>query len=400
MLKGSIQLPASKSISNRLLIINALAGNSELPQNLSDSDDTRVMMEALASASEIRDVGHAGTSMRFLTSFFSSREGQVILTGSERMKQRPIGPLVDALRQLGAKIDCTGKEGYPPLKIQGTELDGGELAIDGGISSQFISSLLMIGPTMKTGLKLHIKGALVSSSYVKMTLELMSECGASYLWEDQVITVEPGAYALGDYRVESDWSGASYWYSMALLEEHSHLKLSFLENESLQGDSALINIFHGLGLLSEFRNGRMILTRLARIHPGIFTYDFTNSPDIVQSMAVALCLSGIPFRFNGTGTLRIKETDRIKALQNELKKMGFVLESDPGGSYLAWNKVCCEPDPDPVIQTYHDHRMAMAFAPAALALGHIRIEDPMVVTKSYPQFWEHLEKVGFKVDEC
>jgi 3-phosphoshikimate 1-carboxyvinyltransferase len=204
---------------------------------------------------------------------------------------------------------------------------------------------------------------------------------------------------VGDYRVESDWSGASYWYAMALLEEHARLRLSFLKNESLQGDSALVNIFHGLGLLSEFRQGQLVLTRLARIHPGIFSYDFTNSPDIVQSMAVALCMAGIPFRFTGTQTLRIKETDRILALQNELKKLGFVLETDKKGSFLAWNKQYCEPDPDPVIATYHDHRMAMAFAPVALSLGHIRIQDPLVVTKSYPQFWEHLEKAGFRVEK-
>lgn len=397
MLKVSVHLPASKSISNRLLIINALAGSSELPTDLSDSDDTRVMLEALSSEETIKDVGHAGTTMRFLAAYFSSRPGEVTLTGSDRMKQRPIGPLVDSLRNLGAEITYTGKDGFPPLAIRGTLMEGGEITVDGGISSQFISALLMIAPTMKQGLVLRIKGDLVSSSYVKMTLELMAECGARYRWDTGTITVFPGTYAVGDYRVESDWSGASYWYAMALLEEHARLRLSFLKNESLQGDSALVNIFHGLGLLSEFRQGQLVLTRLARIHPGIFSYDFTNSPDIVQSMAVALCMAGIPFRFTGTQTLRIKETDRILALQNELRKLGFVMETDKKGSFLAWNKQHCEPDPDPVIATYHDHRMAMAFAPVALSLGHIRIRDPMVVTKSYPQFWEHLKKAGFRV---
>lgn len=399
ILKTAVRLPASKSISNRLLVINALAGSSELPQNLSDSDDTRVMLEALSSDSEQKDVGHAGTSMRFLAAYFSCRPGKVVLTGSERMKERPIGPLVDALRSLGAKITYTGKEGFPPLEIQGSRMDGGEITIDGSISSQFISALLMIAPTMKKGLVLNIRGELVSSSYVKMTLELMAENGAQFRWDAGRITVLPGTYAVGDYRVESDWSGASYWYVMALLEEHARIRLSFLKNDSLQGDSALVNIFHGLGLVSEFRRGQLDLNRLARIHPGIFSYDFTNSPDIVQSMAVALCMAGIPFRFAGTQTLRIKETDRILALQNELKKLGFVLESDKKGSFLSWNKQCCEPDPDPVIATYHDHRMAMAFAPAALVLGHIRIKDPMVVTKSYPQFWEHLGKAGFRIKE-
>lgn len=399
ILKTVVRLPASKSISNRLLIINALAGSRELPQNLSDSDDTRVMLEALSSDEAQKDVGHAGTSMRFLAAYFSCRPGKVVLTGSDRMKERPIGPLVDALRRLGAEITYTGKEGFPPLEIHGSPMDGGEITIDGGISSQFISALLMIAPTMKKGLVLNIRGDLVSSSYVKMTLELMAENGAQYRWDTGTISVFPGTYAVGDYRVESDWSGASYWYVMALLEEHARIRLSFLKNESLQGDSALVNIFHGLGLVSEFRQGQLVLTRLARIHPGIFSYDFTNSPDIVQSMAVAMCMAGIPFRFTGTQTLRIKETDRILALQNELKKLGYVLETDRTGSFLSWNKQCCEPDPDPVIETYHDHRMAMAFAPAALVLGHIRINDPMVVTKSYPQFWEHLEKAGFRVEE-
>lgn len=399
MLKTAIRLPASKSISNRLLIINALAGSNEIPQNLSDSDDTRVMLDALTSENGLKDVGHAGTSMRFLTAFFSCRPGDVVLTGSERMKERPMGPLVDALRSLGAEISYAGKEGFPPLEIHGNRMDGGEITIDGGISSQFISALLMIAPTMKKGLVLQIKGDLVSASYVKMTLELMAENGAHYRWDADRITVLPGTYAVGDSRVESDWTGASYWYAMALLEDHPRIRLSFLKNDSLQGDSALVNIFHGLGLVSEFRRGQLDLTRLARIHPGIFSYNFTNSPDLVQSMAVALCMAGIPFRFGGTQTLRIKETDRIMALQEELKKLGFVLESDRKGSFLSWNKQCCEPDPDPVIETYHDHRMAMAFAPAAIALGHIRIKDPMVVTKSYPQFWEHLEKAGFRVEQ-
>lgn len=399
ILKTTVRLPASKSISNRLLIINALAGGGEIPQNLSDSDDTRVMLEALSSNHELKDVGHAGTSMRFLAAYFSSRPGKVMLTGSDRMKKRPIGPLVDALRILGAEITYAGNEGFPPLEIHGSRMKGGEITIDGGISSQFISALLMIAPTMQQGLVLRIEGDQVSSSYVKMTLELMAKNGAQYRWDKDTITVLPGTYAVGDYHVESDWSGASYWYVMALLEEHARVRLSFLNNDSMQGDSALVNIFHGLGLVSEFRRGQLDLTRLARIHPGIFSYDFTNSPDIVQSMAVALCMAGIPFMFTGTQTLRIKETDRVLALQNELKKLGYVLESDRKGSFLAWNKQCCEPHPDPVIETYHDHRMAMAFAPAALILGHIRINDPMVVTKSYPQFWEHLQKAGFKIKE-
>lgn len=394
-LKASVHLPASKSISNRLLIMHALSERGTQPENLSDSDDTRAMINALSSGEIEKDVGHAGTSMRFLTAYFSSRPGRVRMTGSERMKERPIGPLVDALRTLGADISYMENEGFPPLEIEGKQLAGGEITIDGGTSSQFISALLMIAPTMRGGFTLHLRGAVVSESYIGMTLSLMRLCGADWLREGNTITVPAGPYRPENVRVESDWSAASYWYVMAFLEEHASVRLSHLERDSLQGDSVLADLFRGLGLFSEFTDEGVTLYRLARVHPGRFTYDFTNSPDIVQSMAVALCLAGIPFRFTGTQTLRIKETDRIAALQTELKKLGYLLNADVGGTFLSWEGERCAPDPDPVISTYHDHRMAMAFAPAALVRGEIRIDDPMVVTKSYPRFWDHLERAGF-----
>lgn len=394
-LDASVELPVSKSISNRQLIIHALSGSGTYPGNLSDSDDTRVMVRALASKELTRDVGHAGTSMRFLTAYFSSRQSRVHLTGSKRMKQRPIGPLVDALRELGANIDYLEKDGSPPLEIRGKLLPGGEITIDGSISSQFISALLMIGPMMKNGLKIRLAGEVVSGSYIRMTLELMRQNGVHCHYEGNTITVPHAVYRVSPREVESDWSAASYWYSMAYLDKQSRVELAQLRNEGLQGDSALVNIFHGLGLVSSFEGNRLRLKRLGMVHPGTFSYDFTNAPDIVQSMAVTLCLAGIPFRFTGTRTLRIKETDRILALQNELRKLGFVLGSDREGSYLAWNGETCDPQPDPVIETYHDHRMAMAFAPAALVRGTIAIYDPLVVTKSYPAFWENLKRAGF-----
>lgn len=397
VLHTAVKLPASKSISNRLLIINALSGNPEFPENLSDSDDTRVMIEALSGTSSLKDVGHAGTSMRFLTAYFSTRKGTVRLTGSERMKQRPVGPLVEALDQLGAEINYVLNEGFPPLDIEGKPLTGGEISVDAGISSQFISALLMIAPTMKNGLIMHLEGEMVSGSYIRMTLELMQQWGAETDWTGNTITIQPTGYRSGTSVVESDWSGASYWYAMTLLQDHARISLSYLGKESLQGDQVLTDIFHSLGVVSEFDGGEVTLYRLTKIHPGMFSFDFTNAPDIVQSMAVALCISAVPFRFTGTKTLRIKETDRIQALQTELKKLGFILETDDEGSFLEWNKVRCTPEQEPVIETYHDHRMAMAFAPAALAVGEIRIKDPMVVTKSYPHFWEHLGKAGFSV---
>jgi 3-phosphoshikimate 1-carboxyvinyltransferase len=464
-LNVSLILPASKSISNRLLIIGAISHGDELSgdihcdnisillrekvQNLSDSDDTRVMLEALDSDHPLKDIGHAGTSMRFLTAYFSSRPGEVLLTGSSRMKERPIGPLVDALRTLGAEISYTEKEGFPPIKISGKELEGGEIAIDGGISSQFISALLMIAPTMKRGLRLELKGEIVSASYIKMTLALMRECGVESFWSGNHIAIPRGKYRHGRYRVEADWSAASYWYAMAFLELGGRVELAGLKEGSLQGDSALTEIFGRLGMKTVFDGDRVVLenvegseqqqepqsvtghpedadvsklstgaglqerslqrTSQQGNEPGgagrkrglqpdeMFEYDFTNCPDIVQSMAVALCLKGIPFRFSGTQTLKIKETDRIVALQTEMRKLGYVLESDGTGGWLSWNRKMCTPDAEPVIATYHDHRMAMAFAPAALVRGGILIDDPGVVTKSYPGFWKDLERAGYTI---
>jgi 3-phosphoshikimate 1-carboxyvinyltransferase len=374
--------------------------------------------------------------MRFLTAYFSTRKGEAVLTGSPRMKQRPIGPLVDTLRSLGADITYTEKEGFPPLKISGRELEGGEVAINGGISSQFISALLMIAPTMKRGLRLELKGEVVSASYIAMTLALMRECGVESLWSGNHIAIPRGDYRHGRYRVEADWSAASYWYAMGFLENGGRVALGGLKEESLQGDSALVEIFGRLGMDSVFDGEKVLLqeeqqegndpekgfqTRAdwkndsqqenpsegaelqKEPHPGagqqepFFEYDFTNCPDIVQSMAVVLCLKEIPFRFSGTQTLKIKETDRIVALQAEMRKLGYVLEADETGAWLSWNRKMCTPDSDPVIATYHDHRMAMAFAPTALVRGEILIDDPEVVTKSYPDFWKDLERAGFKI---
>jgi len=402
-LNAEITLPASKSISNRLLVMHALSGQHGNIFNLSESDDTVAMLKALGSTdgsgstSAMIDIGHAGTTMRFLTAYYSCIPGEVNLTGSDRMKERPIGPLVNALRQLGADIRYTGKDGFPPLQIRGRQLLGGELEIDGSISSQFISALLMVAPALENGLILRLKGEMVSSAYIGMTLELMKQHGVSYRWEGSTISVFPGHYAEGSYRVESDWSAASYWFAMMLPGMHSRVALKVLEKESLQGDSCLTDIFSRLGVTTDFTIEGIILSKLVNIVPARFDYDFTNAPDLVQTMAVALCLATVPFRFTGTRTLRIKETDRISALQHELKKLGYILESDPDGTFLSWNKETCAPEAHPVIETYHDHRMAMAFAPAALTLGEITIDNPKVVTKSYPRFWEDLGKAGFEV---
>ena len=394
-------LPASKSVSNRLLILNALASGPRMPENLSDSDDTRFMRDALESDREEKDIGHAGTAMRFLTAYYSCRPGTVIMTGSQRMKERPVGVLVDALRKLGASIEYLGREGYPPLRIRGRELQGGELVIDGSISSQFISALLMIAPVLRDGLTLVLQGSVVSSAYIHMTLSLMERYGTRCNWEGERIRVQPGGYTPVDTPVESDWSAASYWYSMALLSRHAHLELARLERESLQGDRVLVDLFRNLGVVTSYgQQGRVRIEKIMDIIPPRFTGDFSDSPDLVQSMAVALCFAGIPFRVTGTQTLRIKETDRIAALQQEMRKLGFVLRSDAGGQFLAWEKETVEPEAEPVIATYNDHRMAMAFAPVALSEGSVLIDDPGVVSKSYPGFWEDLRAAGFSVEEA
>jgi len=395
--KDIIQIPSSKSISNRMLIIRALAGSRATLHNLSKSDDTKVLFKALDTESDIKNVGHAGTAMRFLAAYFCTQPGEVILTGSPRMKQRPIGPLVDALKQLGARIEYLENEGCPPLRIQGGSLKGGSIAIEAGVSSQFISALMMIGPRLEDGLILHLNGEVVSAAYIEMTMSLMNLCGAGATFEGKKLSVPQGTYSMEDFRVESDWSGASYWFQVAALLPGSEIHLPELYKHSLQGDSVLVRLFQTLGVQSIFREDGLYLSSCLVDWPGHFAYDFTACPDLVQTLATTLCSLGVPFRFTGTRTLRVKETDRIKALGTELRKLGFLLEDDPAGEWVSWDGSRCEPEEGPVIATYHDHRMAMAFAPLAISLGSIAIEDPGVVSKSYPGYWEDLERAGFGI---
>ncbi len=395
--QNTIQLPSSKSISNRMLIIRALAQSLSALDNLSDSDDTKVLQKALEQNSLHMDVGHAGTSMRFLTAYLTVQEGEFQLTGSDRMKQRPVGPLVDALKQLGADIEYPENKGCPPLKIKGGELKGGAIEIEAGISSQFISALMMIGPVLEEGLQITLKGDVVSATYIRMTLELMNNCGAGASFIGKQIVIPRANYSIGAFEVESDWSGASYWYQVAALLPGSEIHLPKLRKDSLQGDSVLIRLFETLGVQSNFREDGLHISSCAVEAPEHFAYDFTDCPDLVQTCVVTLCMLGIPFRLTGTRTLRVKETDRIAALGNELRKLGFILQDDPAGEWISWDGSHCEAQPDPLIATYHDHRMAMAFAPLVISLGDININDPGVVSKSYPGFWEDLEKAGFGI---
>lgn len=378
-------------------MILALSGSQQEFINLADSDDTHLMLTALNSSEKIKNIGHAGTAMRFLTAFYAVTSGKITLTGSERMKQRPIGELVDALRELGADIRYAENNGFPPLLINGGGLKGRELSINGGISSQFISALLMIGPLLPGGLSINLKGEIVSSSYISMTLSLMNKFGAQTEWKGKKIHISEGSYHLYPYTIESDWSAAAFWYSIVLLSGDSQIALPFLYADSLQGDAVLARIFESLGIETEYGPEGIIITKKQKNLPEFFEYNFMECPDLVQAVAAALCARGISFRFSGTRTLRIKETDRIAALQNELGKLGFLLTSDDEGSWLAWEGDRLPPVNDPIIATYHDHRMAMAFAPLALVFPRIDIDDPQVVSKSYPGFWSDLEKAGFKM---
>lgn len=396
-LQDTISLPASKSISNRALIMGAVGQFDRSIRNLAKCDDTDVLVRALDSKGNHFDVGAAGTSMRFSTAYLASRPGDWHITGSERMKQRPIGVLVEALRALGAKIDYEENEGFPPLHIQGTQLKGGHIVLDGGVSSQYISAILMVAPTMKEGLILELSGNIVSVPYIRMTLGMMREMGIESEWEGNIIKVKPQQYVKSDYVVEADWSASSYWYEMAALSKQCQIQLPYLREVSFQGDSAVSCIFEPLGISTTFEGEGVTLRRAGEAIRRM-EYDFVEQPDLAQTLVVTCCALEIPFEFSGVQSLKIKETDRIAALKNECAKFGYVL-TEPAEGKLAWTGERCQPAEQPIVETYEDHRMAMAFAPLAMVKGSVWVNHPMVVTKSYPEFWEHLKQVGFLIEE-
>lgn len=401
----TVDLPASKSISNRALIIHALSGGSTLPENLSDCDDTSVIIEALRTMPEEINIKAAGTAMRFMTAYLSVTPGTHILTGTERMKHRPIGILVDALRMLGANIEYIGEEGYPPLRITGSTLKGGLLEIHGNVSSQYISALLMIGPMLKDGLTLRLIDHIISRPYIDLTLWMMGEFGAEAEWTSaDTITVSPKPYKSRDYFIENDWSGASYWYEILALNDdpESEIRLTGLMDGSKQGDSITRYIFSLLGVKTKLQSKKagipqtITLKKNGHCVPKL-EYDFVNCPDLAQTFVVACAAMNIPFHFTGLSTLKIKETDRIEALKTEMRKLGYVVK-DIDGSELLWDGERCEPSLEQGIDTYEDHRMALAFAPYAMKHNGLVINNPQVVTKSYPHYWDHLRQAGFKVE--
>lgn len=403
-----ITLPASKSISNRALIINALAGSNNVPENLSCCDDTDVTVAALRDMPYEIDIKACGTAMRFLTAYLSSTPcGEHVITGTERMKHRPIGLLVDAMRSLGADITYLEEEGFPPLKIVGRNLEGGHISVPGHISSQFISALLMVGPVFTNGLTIHLTSEMISRPYIDLTICTMQEFGAEVEWVDAAtIAIKPKPYKAVPFVIENDWSAASYWYEILALQERvadvehegwGKVVLSGLLDGSRQGDSSIRYIFSMLGVKTRFEDNAAILTPHRRTLPRL-DIDFVNHPDLAQTAVVATALMNIPFRFTGLKSLRIKETDRIAALKTEIAKLGYVLDDSQEG-VLSWDGTKCEPMADPVIDTYEDHRMAMAFAPACIMFPGLKIDNPGVVSKSYPNFWNDLKKVGFQIEE-
>lgn len=404
-LDATVALPASKSISNRALIIYALSGGHIMPQNLSDCDDTEVIINAIRYMPDVIDIKAAGTAMRFMTAYLSLMRGTHTLTGTERMKKRPIKILVDALRSLGAEISYLEEEGFPPLSITGTKLTGGVLEMSGSVSSQYISAVLMIGPMLDKGFELRLTGDIISRPYIDLTLYMMNEFGADADWTSaDTITIKPVPYKTREYLIENDWSGASYWYEMMALMDNPDAKLMLtgLKDGSKQGDSVARYIFSMLGVKTVFESKTsrepqtVTITANGRCLPRL-EYDFINSPDLAQTFVVTCAAKGVRFHFKGLSTLKIKETDRIEALKKEMRKLGYVIESR-NDSELIWDGETCEPQMEKGIDTYEDHRMALAFAPYALKSGEIIINNPQVVTKSYPHFWESLEEVGFKIE--
>ncbi len=388
---GNIQITGSKSETNRLLILQQFYPNLTI-ENISNSDDSELMQKALKSNSAEINIGHAGTAMRFLTAYFSVKEGaEIVLTGSPRMKDRPVKILVEALTSLGANIHYLEKEGFPPLKISGKKLTKDFVEIEGNVSSQYISALLLIAPTLQNGLKLKFKGEVTSVPYIKMTLQLLAELGIDSIWEGNLITIQPKpTIEPTTVTVESDWSSASYFYSLCALSPNSEITLSSYKKNSLQGDSALAVIYENLGVSTEFNENAIIIKNKQTLNLKPLTLNLINAPDIAQTIAVTCFGLGIECYLTGLHTLKIKETDRLVALKTELEKLGGEVQITNETLHL---KPSANINENISITTYDDHRMAMAFAPLALKVA-IEIEDAGVVSKSYPTFWEDFAKIS------
>jgi 3-phosphoshikimate 1-carboxyvinyltransferase len=393
-----ITITGSKSETNRLLLLQALFPGIEI-ENISESDDSVAMQQALASESDTIDIHHAGTAMRFLTAYFAQKAGaEFVLTGSQRMQERPIGILVDALRSLGAHIEYVGNEGYPPLKITGKALTESKVTLKANVSSQYITALLLIGGSLPKGLELTLEGEITSVPYINMTLLLLAQAGIESTFTGQIIKVKPRAEdeEPQTIRVESDWSSASYFYSIvALAQEGTAIELSSYSPMSLQGDSALAEIYEEMGVTTDYGDDTILLTKVANHQSSVINQELNNTPDIAQTIAVTCFGLGIGCHLTGLHTLKIKETDRLEALKTELGKFGAVIT-------VTNDSLTLQPsdkfNDDVSVDTYNDHRMAMAFAPLALKVPFV-INDAEVVSKSYPTFWDDMQAAGFTITQ-
>ncbi|MBD1422723.1 3-phosphoshikimate 1-carboxyvinyltransferase [Sphingobacterium chuzhouense] len=405
VIQGTVQLTGSKSESNRALIIKALSRGAVKVENLSAAADTVIMKKALTLADTSRetgesvtvDIGPAGTAMRFLTSYLNLVEGNFILTGTERMQQRPIGILVDALKTLGANIEYEKKSGFPPLEIKGGMVQKKQsVHIKGNVSSQYLSSLLLIAASLKQGLVLEIEGELTSRPYVTMTLDMLQEAGISHTWIDNTIEIAPQEFKPTTIYVEPDWSAASYWYAIVALSKKGEVVLPGLKAHSLQGDIAIVDIMTHFGVASSFQEDGL---HIAKVNEGTdkVLFDFKACPDLAQTIVALAAAIRRDISITGVETLKIKETDRLAALKNEIEKFGATIVAD-GETYHIKAKEAYAPK-QVTFDTYEDHRMAMAFAPLALIFDEVTINDPVVVEKSYPNFWEHLQQQGFTIEQ-
>ena len=402
-----IQLTGSKSECNRALIIKSLSKNLVKVQNLSNAADTVTLNAILADLDTVDtdhnlaktvDVGPAGTAMRFLSAYLSAKNGNFLLTGTERMKQRPIGILAEALKEIGANISYAEKDGFPPLSIKGPlEQTNAQIKIKGDVSSQYLSALLMVAPTLPKGLTLEIEGELTSKPYVEMTLAMLAECGISHEWNGNLISIAPQDFKPSTLIVEPDWSAASYWYSIVALAKNAKISLPHLRDKSLQGDSQIKSIMEIFGVSTTKTSNGIAFEKNQEIKDTDKVLDLKTCPDLAQTIVVIAAALGLNMAFTGLETLKIKETDRVAALQNELAKIGVKLIENN----LVYTLDCSKLNfPKKVsIATYEDHRMAMAFAPLALLIEELEIEECNVVEKSYPYFWEDLKKAGFEVVE-
>lgn len=395
-LEGELKITGSKSESNRLLILKALFPELTI-ENLSNSDDTHYLKKALESKEELIDIHHAGTAMRFLTAYFATQEGrEVVLTGSQRMQERPVKLLVDALKLLGADISYEKNEGFPPIRIKGKKIMEEEVSVQANISSQYISALMLVAPSLHNGLEINLKGQITSAPYISMTLEIMQHAGIKGSFKENKIRIEPAEkLSSKTIHVESDWSSASYFYSLAAICPEVHLKLSNYRSSSLQGDSCLARIYKQFGVETVYLDDSILLKKSSVQKPRKLVEDLRDAPDIAQTIAVTCMSLGVPCELSGLHTLKIKETDRLVALKNEMEKFGAKVEITHESLRLF---TCNQLLENVSVATYNDHRMAMAFAPLALNVP-LYIEDAGVVSKSYPDFWDDLKQLGFNVEK-